>query len=114
MFEVFFFSFTQIIDCVNKLDRHSEVDFINKYIQFMFWNKTKKKCLPLLTPFHRRFNAVYFTDVSVIYLILIMYLLFRWLNPLFSKGYGKTLEADDLFDVCPSDQSNALGDKLER
>ena len=30
------------------------------------------------------------------------------------KGYGKTLEVEDMYNVCPEDKSQILGDKLER
>ena len=30
------------------------------------------------------------------------------------KGYGKTLEVKDMYNVCPEDKSQILGDKLER
>ncbi|WAR23566.1 MRP4-like protein, partial [Mya arenaria] len=37
-----------------------------------------------------------------------------WLNPLFRKGYARQLEVDDLYNVVAEDQSDTLGDKLEK
>ncbi|KAK0054448.1 multidrug resistance-associated protein 4, partial [Biomphalaria pfeifferi] len=39
--------------------------------------------------------------------------LFCWLDPLFKKGYKRPLEDTDLYNVCPSDSSEYLGNKLE-
>ena len=39
---------------------------------------------------------------------------FRWLNPFMKKGYGKTLEVEDMFNACPEDKSEILGDNLEK
>ncbi|XP_052777823.1 ATP-binding cassette sub-family C member 4-like [Mya arenaria] len=41
-------------------------------------------------------------------------LFFWWLNPLFRKGYARQLEVDDLYNVVAEDQSDTLGDKLEK
>ena len=30
------------------------------------------------------------------------------------KGYGKTLEVEDMYNVCPEERSEVLGDKLEK
>ena len=49
------------------------------------------------------------------YLILILpFILLRWMQSLFSIGYKKIIEQEDLFDVCPNDSSGELCDKLER
>ncbi|GFS18845.1 multidrug resistance-associated protein 4 [Elysia marginata] len=37
---------------------------------------------------------------------------FWWLNPLFKRGYQTPLEESDLYNVCPSDASDNLGEKL--
>lgn len=41
-------------------------------------------------------------------------LFFAWTVPLFKKGYSKILELDDIFKPLKSDQSNLLGERLER
>lgn len=41
-------------------------------------------------------------------------LLFYWTLPLFRKGYTKILELDDLFRPLNADQSQILGDRLEK
>lgn len=38
----------------------------------------------------------------------------RWLNPLFSIGYKRTLEEDDMYHVLPEDGSERLGEELMR
>jgi hypothetical protein len=38
----------------------------------------------------------------------------RWIKELFQKGYGKDLGVEDLYDTLPSDQSEMLGDELEK
>ena len=38
----------------------------------------------------------------------------RWLNPLFKKGYARRLVVNDMYNVCPEEQSQILGDRLER
>ncbi|GFN98114.1 cystic fibrosis transmembrane conductance regulator [Plakobranchus ocellatus] len=38
---------------------------------------------------------------------------FCWLNPLFKKGYKRSLEDTDLYNVCPEDASDYLGEKLK-
>ncbi|XP_059156862.1 ATP-binding cassette sub-family C member 4-like isoform X7 [Physella acuta] len=38
---------------------------------------------------------------------------FWWVNSLFKKGYRRPLEEADLYNVCPSDSSDYLGNKLE-
>ncbi|XP_034032269.1 multidrug resistance-associated protein 4-like isoform X2 [Thalassophryne amazonica] len=40
-------------------------------------------------------------------------LLFWWLNPLFSIGYRRRLEEDDLYEVLPEDKSETLGRELQ-
>jgi len=42
------------------------------------------------------------------------YITFWWMQSLFSTGYKKALEQEDLYDACPNDSSNELCDKLER
>ncbi|KAK3729239.1 hypothetical protein RRG08_008566 [Elysia crispata] len=37
---------------------------------------------------------------------------FWWLNPLFKRGYQTPLEEADLYNVCPTDASDYLGEKL--
>ena len=37
-----------------------------------------------------------------------------WLNGLFKKGYNKTLEFADLYDVCQEDSSEVLGNDIEK
>ncbi|KAK7893416.1 hypothetical protein WMY93_022568 [Mugilogobius chulae] len=39
---------------------------------------------------------------------------FWWLNPLFSIGYKRPLEEDDLYEVLPEDRSQHLGQELQR
>ncbi|CAG5134060.1 unnamed protein product, partial [Candidula unifasciata] len=39
--------------------------------------------------------------------------LFWWCNPVFKKGYKAPLEESDLYNVCPSDASEYLGNRLE-
>ncbi|KAK7893420.1 hypothetical protein WMY93_022572 [Mugilogobius chulae] len=39
---------------------------------------------------------------------------FWWLNPLFSIGYKRPLEEDDLYEVLPEDGSQHLGEELQR
>ncbi|BFZ06670.1 hypothetical protein BsWGS_09709 [Bradybaena similaris] len=39
--------------------------------------------------------------------------IFWWCNPLFKKGYKAPLEDTDLYNVCPSDSSEYLGNRLE-
>ncbi|CAL1598298.1 unnamed protein product [Knipowitschia caucasica] len=39
---------------------------------------------------------------------------FCWLNPLFSIGYKRTLEEEDMYDVLPEDRSERLGQELQR
>uniref|UniRef100_A0A3B4ABV8 Uncharacterized protein n=1 Tax=Periophthalmus magnuspinnatus TaxID=409849 RepID=A0A3B4ABV8_9GOBI len=39
---------------------------------------------------------------------------FCWLNPLFSVGYKRSLEEDDMYDVLPEDRSQSLGQELQR
>lgn len=41
-------------------------------------------------------------------------LFFAWTVPLFKKGYSKILELDDIFKPLKSDQSDSLGERLER
>jgi hypothetical protein len=41
-------------------------------------------------------------------------LFFRWIKDLFRKGSDKDLEVEDLYNTLPSDQSETLGDKLEK
>ncbi|XP_033832973.1 ATP-binding cassette sub-family C member 4-like [Periophthalmus magnuspinnatus] len=38
---------------------------------------------------------------------------FCWLNPLFSVGYKRSLEEDDMYDVLPEDRSQSLGQELQ-
>jgi hypothetical protein len=42
------------------------------------------------------------------------YFYFRWIKDLFYKGYNKDLEVEDLYDILSSDQSEMLGDELEK
>lgn len=37
-----------------------------------------------------------------------------WLSPLFSTGYKRSLEEDDMFEVLPEDKSERLGQELQR
>lgn len=39
---------------------------------------------------------------------------FRWLNPLFSIGYKRRLEEDDMYEVLVEDRSENLGQDLHR
>lgn len=39
---------------------------------------------------------------------------FGWTIPIFRKGYSKVLDVDDIYEPLKSDQSNNLGDQLER
>ncbi|XP_060582248.1 ATP-binding cassette sub-family C member 4-like isoform X3 [Ruditapes philippinarum] len=39
---------------------------------------------------------------------------FWWMNPLFKKGYGRQLEIDDMYNVTVEDQSDKLGERLEK
>ncbi|XP_022343366.2 ATP-binding cassette sub-family C member 4-like isoform X1 [Crassostrea virginica] len=41
-------------------------------------------------------------------------LLFWWMNPIFSTGYKRRLEVDDMYNVTQEDASEELGMKLER
>lgn len=41
-------------------------------------------------------------------------LFFWWVNPLFKKGYVRTLEVEDMYNPCPEDQSEYLGGRLEK
>ncbi len=41
-------------------------------------------------------------------------LLFLWVFPLFKKGYKKELNEQDLYDVLREDQTEHVGDKMER
>lgn len=41
-------------------------------------------------------------------------LLFFWVFPLFSKGYNKDLEEQDLYAVLKQDETSKIGDSLER
>ncbi|WAR27474.1 MRP4-like protein [Mya arenaria] len=38
----------------------------------------------------------------------------RWMNPLFKKGYVRQLEVEDMYNVVAEDQSDRLGDQLEK
>ncbi|GFG28327.1 hypothetical protein Cfor_09080 [Coptotermes formosanus] len=38
----------------------------------------------------------------------------KWVKDLFRKGYGKDLVVEDLYDTLPSDQSEMLGDELQK
>uniref|UniRef100_A0A3Q1EKB6 Uncharacterized protein n=1 Tax=Acanthochromis polyacanthus TaxID=80966 RepID=A0A3Q1EKB6_9TELE len=38
----------------------------------------------------------------------------RWLNPLFTTGYKRRLEEDDMYEVLPEDRSDRLGQDLQR
>ena len=38
----------------------------------------------------------------------------RWMNPIFSTGYKRRLEVDDMYNVTQEDASEELGMKLER
>ena len=40
-------------------------------------------------------------------------MLFRWTVELFKKGYSKILGPEDLYDPLKTDNSAALGDRLE-
>ena len=37
-----------------------------------------------------------------------------WVNPLLYKGFKKELEQNDLYEVLEEDQSDVLGNKLQR
>ena len=39
---------------------------------------------------------------------------FRWMNSLMGEGYKKELEIEDIYEVRKQDESEALGDKLEK
>ena len=39
---------------------------------------------------------------------------YRWMNPLLGKGYRKSLEMEDLHEVLKNDESQLMGDQLER
>lgn len=39
---------------------------------------------------------------------------FMWTIPLFKKGYGKVLQMEDVFRSLIADQSDSLGDRLEK
>ena len=39
---------------------------------------------------------------------------FWWMNSLLGEGYRKELEMEDLFEVRKQDESEILGDRLER
>ncbi|XP_052782620.1 ATP-binding cassette sub-family C member 4-like isoform X3 [Mya arenaria] len=41
-------------------------------------------------------------------------LFFWWMNPLFKKGYVRQLEVEDMYNVVAEDQSDRLGDQLEK
>lgn len=41
-------------------------------------------------------------------------ILFLWVFPLFVKGYSKDLEEEDLYDILKEDQTERVGDELER
>ena len=38
----------------------------------------------------------------------------RWMNSLLGEGYKKELEMEDLFEVRKQDESELLGDRLEK
>lgn len=38
----------------------------------------------------------------------------RWLNPLFTTGYKRSLEEDDMYEVLAEDGSESLGQELNR
>jgi len=39
---------------------------------------------------------------------------FWWLNPIFGVGYKRQLEQEDLFQVCPQDEAETVGNRLEK
>uniref|UniRef100_A0A3Q1GVN8 Uncharacterized protein n=1 Tax=Acanthochromis polyacanthus TaxID=80966 RepID=A0A3Q1GVN8_9TELE len=41
------------------------------------------------------------------------FFIFSWLNPLFSIGYKRKLEEDDMYKVLPEDASDHLGNELQ-
>ncbi|XP_053404593.1 ATP-binding cassette sub-family C member 4-like isoform X3 [Mercenaria mercenaria] len=41
-------------------------------------------------------------------------LFFWWMNPLFKKGYARQLEVEDMYNVTVEDQSDRLGETLEK
>ena len=45
---------------------------------------------------------------------MLVLLIKRWLNPLFSKGYDRRLEPEDLYEVLQEDSSEQLVSDLER
>lgn len=45
---------------------------------------------------------------------LVSKILFWWLNPLFSIGYKRRLEENDMYEVLPEDRSEKLGQDLQR
>ncbi|KAG7502089.1 multidrug resistance-associated protein 4 isoform X1 [Solea senegalensis] len=45
---------------------------------------------------------------------LLSKIFFCWLNPLFSIGYKRKLEEDDMYKVLPEDASKGLGEELQR
>ena len=38
----------------------------------------------------------------------------RWMNPLLGEGYKKELELEDLYEARKEDESEILGDRLEK
>uniref|UniRef100_A0A672ZS76 Uncharacterized protein n=1 Tax=Sphaeramia orbicularis TaxID=375764 RepID=A0A672ZS76_9TELE len=47
------------------------------------------------------------------FVIPLIFLPLRWLNPLFSTGYKRSLEEDDMFEVLAEDKSERLGHELQ-
>ena len=45
---------------------------------------------------------------------LLSIIFFWWMNPLLWVGYKKDLELEDLYETLKEDQSEVLGDRLER
>ena len=42
------------------------------------------------------------------------YSIIRWMNSLLGEGYKKELEMEDIFEVRKQDESEVLGDRLEK
>lgn len=43
-----------------------------------------------------------------------LFIVHRWLNPLFKTGHKRRLEEDDMYSVLPEDRSRCLGEQLQR
>lgn len=97
-FQKVYFRFKQVI----------KQSWLANYINIIIAEKITL-CFSNLTPEHfiwsLKFSSMEWLDSC--------FVCFRWMNPLFKKGYDRQLEVEDMYNVVNEDQSEILGNRLE-